>query len=118
MKAALAYASSIKATNEADDDSNRDGVAVLTLLGLPIHLRVTILNFLGQTQDELRTLTIISKQFYKECNQPGIKWKIIPTIIIRPKQHQIDNSIRGRLLFAKFTSSGNKVTTLFSHDNI
>jgi hypothetical protein len=91
-----------------------DGVAVSTLLGLPIHLRVTILNFLGQTQDELRTLTIISKQFYKECNQPGIKWKIIPTIIIRPKQHQKDDSIRGRLLLQSLRRQKTKLRR-YSH---
>ena len=46
------------------------------------------MNYLGETQDELITLTLVSKQVYKDCKQPGIKWKIIPTIEIIPKQQQ------------------------------
>jgi hypothetical protein len=31
-------------------------------------------------------LTLVSKQVYKDCKRPGIEWKIIPIIEIRPRQ--------------------------------
>ena len=56
----------------------------MTRLDLPIHLRVSIFNYTeGQTQDELINLIVVSKQICNDCiKQPGIKWKIIPTIEI------------------------------------
>ncbi|OEU11632.1 hypothetical protein FRACYDRAFT_244750 [Fragilariopsis cylindrus CCMP1102] len=44
-------------------------------------------NELRETQDGLITLTLVSKQVYnKDRKQPGIEWKIVPTIEIRPRQ--------------------------------
>jgi hypothetical protein len=40
---------------------------MLTLFSLPIPLRISILNYLGQTQEELMNLTLVSKQIYKDC---------------------------------------------------
>ena len=55
--------------------------------GLHDHIRVILLNYLGETQDGLITLTLVSKQVYnKDRKQPGIEWKIVPTIEIRPRQ--------------------------------
>ncbi|OEU11631.1 hypothetical protein FRACYDRAFT_244749 [Fragilariopsis cylindrus CCMP1102] len=59
-----------------------------SFLGLPDSIRVIILNYLGETQDELITLTLVSKRVYEDCQQPVIEWKIIPTIEIRPRQLQ------------------------------
>ena len=69
------------AVNDDDDDGL---VIVSTLLNLPVPLRVYIFNYLGETQDELIDLTLISKQVYEDCYRPGIEWKIIPTIVISP----------------------------------
>jgi hypothetical protein len=43
-------------------------------------------------------LTLVSIQVYNDCKSPGIEWKIIPTIEIRPHQQQGDDSIRGLVL--------------------
>ena len=67
--------------NDDDDDGL---VIVTTLLNLPMPLRVYIFNYLGETQDELIDLTLISKQVHEDCYRPGIEWKIIPTIVISP----------------------------------
>jgi hypothetical protein len=73
------------------------------LLDLPIDLRVTIFNMLGQqTQEELTNLTLVSKQVYEDCKQHGIEWKIIPTIEITPTYQQND-SIRGISLMQNLT---------------
>jgi hypothetical protein len=69
------------AVNDDDDDGL---VIVSTLLNLPVPLRVYIFNYLGETQDELIDLTLISKQVHDDCYRPGIEWKIIPTIVISP----------------------------------
>ncbi|MGK3744344.1 MAG: hypothetical protein ACI90V_011204 [Bacillariaceae sp.] len=74
---ATATATSITATAEED-------VLLLTLLGLLMPLRVYIFNYLGETQDELMNLTLVSKQVYTDCYRLGIDWKIIPTIEISP----------------------------------
>jgi hypothetical protein len=89
--------------NDGNDTKiNSDGiqvsVEVLTLVSLTAPLRVHIFNYLGQRQDELINLTLLSKQFYKDCQRPGIDWKIISTIEIRAAQHHDDDSIRGRVL--------------------
>jgi hypothetical protein len=74
-----------------------DGLCVLTLLDLPVPLRVSILNYLGQTQEELMNLTLVSKQLYKDCYRPGIEWKIIPTIEISALQQEGGGSIHALL---------------------
>ena len=60
---------------------------VVTYMDLPTPLRVHTLNYVGETQEELRTLTVLSKKFNEDCKQTGIKWKIIPTIIISSLEH-------------------------------
>jgi len=61
---------------------------VVTLMGLPISVRIDILNYLGETQEELRSLTLISKQFNHDCKQSGIVWTLIPVFILSPSlQH-------------------------------
>jgi len=58
---------------------------LLLLTDLPLSVRINILNLLGgQTQEQLMNLMLVSKQFYKDCKRPGIEWKIVPIIIIRP----------------------------------
>jgi hypothetical protein len=78
------------ANDDDDDDAkiSNEGTtsAVITLTSLTISVRIYILNYLGQTQDELMNLTLVSKQIYKDCKRPGIEWKIIPTIEIRPRK--------------------------------
>ncbi|OEU10408.1 hypothetical protein FRACYDRAFT_263880 [Fragilariopsis cylindrus CCMP1102] len=77
----------------ADVDAAVDAVAAAvaaappraSFLGLDGNIRVNILNYLGETNDELITLTLVSKQVNKACKQPGIEWKIIPTFEIRPR---------------------------------
>merc|ERR1711971_389679 len=56
-------------------------------MDLPTPLRVQTLNYLGETQEELRTVTVLSKQFNEDCKQNGIEWNIIPTIIVSPLKH-------------------------------
>ena len=58
------------------------------LMSLPVHIRVDILNYLGETQHELLTMTLISKQVYKDCKQPGIEWKIMSSVEIKPRPLQ------------------------------
>ena len=53
-------------------------------MDLPTPLRVHTLNYLGETQEELRTLTVLSKKFNEDCKKTCIEWNIIPTIIISP----------------------------------
>ncbi|OEU14193.1 hypothetical protein FRACYDRAFT_240726 [Fragilariopsis cylindrus CCMP1102] len=83
-----------------------------SFLGLYDHIRVNILNYLGETNDELITLTLISKQVYEDCQQPGIEWKIIPTIEIKPRQQagstlallpQLCNYLNTRLYLTSYT---------------
>jgi hypothetical protein len=57
-------------------------VSSLTLMSLPITLRIMIFNHLGETNDELIYLTLVSKGLYEDCKRPGIEWKLIPTIEI------------------------------------
>ena len=82
---------------------SNEGLSALTLLGLPFPIRVSILNYLGQTQDELMNLTLVSRKVNEDCKRPGIEWKIIPTIEIRPRQQQGDDKIRGRVLMKNLT---------------
>ena len=80
--------SSSSVKNVVNDDGgtkiNNEGLSALTLLGLPFPIRVSILNYLGQTQDELLNLTFVSKVVNEDCKRPGIEWNIIRTIEIRP----------------------------------
>lgn len=57
---------------------------VPSLLGLPVPVRINILNLLGASQDEILILLLVSKGFYEDCKRPGIVWSIVPTIYIRP----------------------------------
>lgn len=60
---------------------------MVTMLGLPTPIRVYILNYLGETQEELRNLTLLSKQVNKDCKRPGIEWEIIPLFDLSPLQN-------------------------------
>lgn len=64
---------------------------IVTLMDLPISIRVKILNYFDEKQqEELRTLTVISKPFYEDCKRPGIEWELVPLFLLRPlpnKQH-------------------------------
>jgi hypothetical protein len=62
--------------------------SLLSLISLPVSVRVSILNHLGETQDELVNLTLVSKQMYEDCKSPGIEWKIIPTIEFSASQEE------------------------------
>ncbi|MGK3755532.1 MAG: hypothetical protein ACI8RD_007842 [Bacillariaceae sp.] len=74
-------------TNDDDDNEVLVSSSTTPLLVdlLPIPLRVYILNYLGeQTLDEIINLILVSKKMYEDCKQPGIEWKIFPTIEISP----------------------------------
>jgi hypothetical protein len=92
-----------------DDD---DGFpSLLKLLDLHVDLRVNIFNYLGQTQEELMNLTLVSKKVNTDCKLPCIEWKIIPTIEISPtkgggsirallqllRHHLLDNDTNNKL---------------------
>ena len=50
------------------------GVYNSNYLGLPTPLRrVYIINYLGQTQEELSNLTLVSEQVCEDRKRPGIK---------------------------------------------
>ncbi|OEU18007.1 hypothetical protein FRACYDRAFT_238438 [Fragilariopsis cylindrus CCMP1102] len=79
----------IEETNKMIHTSNK---GVLSLLDLHIPLLFRIFNYLGETQDELRNLILVSKQVYQICygsyGRPGIEWRIIPTFEISPLQNE------------------------------
>ena len=81
-----------RGTKINNDTEGRVQVSVeLTLMSLPVHIRVSILNLLGQqTQDDLTNLTLVSKKMHEDCNRPGITWKIIPTIVISASQQEFE----------------------------
>jgi hypothetical protein len=73
-------------------------------------LRVSIFNYLGQTQEELINLTLVSNKVNTDCKSSSIEWKIIPTIEISPtkvgssralllqlKHHLLDNDTNKKL---------------------
>jgi hypothetical protein len=81
--------------------NNKKGLlfASVKFMDLPVPIRVCILNYLGQTQNELMNLTLVSKQVYEDCKRNGIEWKIIPTINLIESQHPFDGTVRAlRLL--------------------
>jgi hypothetical protein len=78
-------------------NNNKEGL-LLTLMYLTVPLRVCIFNYLGQTQEEFMDMTLVSKQVYKDCKRPGIEWKIIPTIEIRPQRYLGNDSMRPWIL--------------------
>ncbi|OEU06799.1 hypothetical protein FRACYDRAFT_252979 [Fragilariopsis cylindrus CCMP1102] len=94
----------------------------LTLMSLPVHLRVSILNLLGkQTQDDdLINLTLVSKQMHEDCKRPGIEWKIIPTIVISSSQQGIEiGDSRTRTLIQNLAhNQTNKKLDHYSHMRI
>jgi hypothetical protein len=70
--------------DDGGTEINNEGLSALTLLGLPFPIRVAILNYLGQTQDDLVNSTLVSKKVNEDCKRPGIEWKIIRTIEFSP----------------------------------
>jgi hypothetical protein len=106
--------------NEDDDteitDNEEEGLqqevsAVLTLMDLTIPVLFHIYNFLGETQEELINLTLVSKQTKKICKMYGIEWKIIPTIIISPHQDSGSGLIFSQKLGALACDHANKHPT-------
>jgi hypothetical protein len=100
--------------NDDDDDNakiNNDGllVSALALMGFPIPIRVSILNYLGETQDELINLTLVSKQMYEDCKRPGIEWKIIPRIEISALQQEGGGSTRTLLQILSHNQTNKKL---------
>ena len=88
----------ISALNNHDIVSETETTTTTTsalLIALPKTVRIFILSFLGETQEELRELPLVSKQFYKDCKEPGIEWKLIPLFVLRPK---INNEDEGRTM--------------------
>jgi hypothetical protein len=86
-----------------------DCALVLTLLGLPIPLRAHIFNYLGETQDELMNLALVSKQVYTDCYRLGIEWKIIPTIEISPTKGRSKRTLLQQLLHNKNNETNKKL---------
>ena len=62
-------------------------ISILTLMHLPTPLCIHTLNYLGETQEELETLTVLSKKFNEDYKQAAIEWNIIPTIELNPLKH-------------------------------
>jgi len=56
------------------------GTAVDGLQGLPTVCRLTILNFLGE--EDLTTMTLVSKQFHEDSHHPAILVDIIPVFLV------------------------------------
>ena len=80
-----------KAKNDEYDDDDNDVVVasssstfVRTLMNLPMTARLDIWNFLGETQEEMRTFTLISKQTHVDSKHSGIEWQLLPVIEISP----------------------------------
>lgn len=69
---------------------NRPYTVTVTLMGLPTPVRVYILNYFGDKQEELRTLTLISEQMNEDCKRPDIEWKIIPVFVLSPIKNEED----------------------------
>ena len=86
-----------------------DCALVLTLLGLPVPIRVYIFNYLGETQDELMGLTHVSKQVHDDCYRPGIEWKIIPTIEISPTKGRSTRILLQQLLYNNDNETSKKL---------
>mmetsp|Transcript_2461 Transcript_2461/g.2837 ORF Transcript_2461/g.2837 Transcript_2461/m.2837 type:complete len:345 (-) Transcript_2461:314-1348(-) len=84
--------------NNNDGDSDEDDHAVvvasstttstfvLTLMDLPMTARLDIWNFLGETQEEMSTLTLLSKQSNRDSKHSGIEWQeqLLPVLEISP----------------------------------
>jgi hypothetical protein len=68
-------------------------------MDLPVPIRVCIFNCLGQTEDELMNLTLVSKQINEDCKRNSVECKIIPTFKLVASQYPFDGSVRAlRLL--------------------
>jgi len=82
--------------HDSDEDENAVVVAssttsttfVLTLMDLPMTARLDIWNFLGETQEEMRTLTLLSKQSNLDSKHSGLEWQeqLLPVLEISPTQ--------------------------------
>jgi hypothetical protein len=102
--------------DEADEEemttttaSSTSSTSLISLL--PDSIRVKILNYLGGddcTLDELIDLTVVSKQFYKDCKRPGIEWKIIPTYIINPRPKSNTRSLLRKLVYNQMENQSKK----------
>ena len=59
---------------------------------LPKGVRMYILNYVGETnnQEKLRELPLISKQFYKDCKEFGLEWKLHPLFVLSAKDNKED----------------------------
>ena len=66
----------------------RDIVSLLMVL--PKTVRIYILTFLGETQEELRELPLVSKQFYNDCKEPGLGWELLPLFVLSAKENNED----------------------------
>ena len=77
-------------------------------MAFPKSVRIFILSFLGETQDELRELPLVSKQFYHDCKEPGLGWELVPLFVLSAKDNNQDE---GRTL--------NFIHTMiqYQHDN-
>ena len=107
-----------KINNIEEGVEQQVSVELTTLMSLPVHLRVSILNFLGkQTQDDLTNLTLVSKQMHKNCNRPGIEWKITPTIVISASKQECEFPDRRTRILIK-NLAHNKKLDRYSHMRI
>jgi hypothetical protein len=96
-----AIASVMRDMMDGDDEAKINNVG-LSLMSLPTPLRVSIFNYLGETQDELIDLILVSKDLHEDCKRPGIEWKIIPTIVVGAQKQQGFNSFRIQVLIQKY----------------
>mmetsp|Transcript_33378 Transcript_33378/g.37310 ORF Transcript_33378/g.37310 Transcript_33378/m.37310 type:complete len:466 (-) Transcript_33378:71-1468(-) len=90
-----------RSSSSLSSSSSSSSASTSFLMALPITIRVDIINFLGETQEELVTLTLISKEFNATCQQPGVVWRIINWIEICPSQggnsYRLLNNLRSHL---------------------
>jgi len=73
------------------NESETETTASALLMALPQTVRIFILSFLGETQEELRELPLVSKQFYKDCKEPGIGWEFLSSFVLSAKDNDEDN---------------------------
>jgi hypothetical protein len=107
----------LKSSSSSSSSSKRDEGMQESLISLPVSVRVSILNHLGEAQDELVNLTLVSKQMYKDCKSPGIEWKIIPTIEFSASQEEGGGSCR-KLFQILYQNQTNKKFQRYRHMRI
>ena len=112
--------SAVENNNTMARINNVVGLRDIELMDVTASLRVCIFNYLGETQEELVDLRLISKQLYEDCKRPGIEWKIFISMIEISPIHG-GGSMEGLVL--KFwrhlmdNQYRQEVTTLFSRDS-